>query len=50
MKLYLQELEKKGLTQKNSEGNKNQIILTKKGREFLDGYSQMKEFENTFGI
>lgn len=53
MKLYLEELIKKGLIGKNSsdESNKsNDIIITKKGKEFFVKYNQMKEFENTFGL
>lgn len=46
MKLYLEDLEKNMLMAKEG----GLIILTKKGREFLIQYSQMKEFEKTFGI
>ena len=50
MKLYLQELIGKGFIEKSSEGRKSFIVITKKGREFLVKYLQMKEFEKTFGI
>jgi len=49
MKLYLQELEKNELTIKNiKDGGK--IEITKKGRDLLSKYVQMKEFEKTFGL
>jgi predicted transcriptional regulator len=56
MKLYLQELEKSGLVQKSCTTEKGKSIakcmieITKKGRDFLGKYSQMREFEKTFGI
>jgi predicted transcriptional regulator len=50
MKLYLAELEKNRLTEKKIEGDKSMIEITKKGRDFLFKYSQMKEFEKTFGL
>ena len=57
MKIYLEELSKKKLIEKNSskkEGKKlkkgNFISLTKNGRDFLFQYIQMKEFEKTFGL
>lgn len=49
MKLYLDELMKKGLIQKSSSESKN-IAITKKGREFTIKYHQMKDFEDTFGL
>lgn len=45
MKGYLDELEKNKMIKKEE-----RIEITKKGREFLDKYSQLKEFEKTFGI
>jgi len=48
MKNYLDELSKQGLVKKNEE--KSVIEITKKGREFFVQYSQMKEFEKTFGL
>ena len=50
MKLYLKDLIKKGLIKKFEEGSKFLIIITDKGREFFNKYSQMKEFERTFGL
>jgi len=50
MKLYLQELMKNGLIAKDTSEEKLMIIITKKGREFFNQYSQMKEFESTFGL
>ena len=50
MKLYLQELEKGKLTEKESSDGKSMIVITKKGREFLAKYAQMREFEKTFGL
>ncbi len=56
MKLYLEELEKKGLvsksctTEKGREIAKCVIEITKKGRDFLAKYNQMREFEKTFGL
>ncbi|MBU1136331.1 MAG: winged helix-turn-helix domain-containing protein [Nanoarchaeota archaeon] len=51
MKLYLDELIKKSLVEKNSEDQKkSMIIITKKGRDFSAKYFQMKEFEKTFGL
>lgn len=49
MKIYLEELLKKGFISKND--SKNPLIeITKKGRDFSIKYSQMKEFEKTFGL
>ena len=50
MKAYLDELIKKKLVEKDSSGNENKIIITKNGRDFSLKYSQMKEFEKTFGL
>lgn len=49
MKLYLEELMKKGLVQKDNPESKN-IVITKKGRDFTIKYHQMKDFEDTFGL
>jgi len=59
MKLYLNDLIRGGLVEKSSlektsekgdSGKKSMIVITKKGREFLIKYSQIKEFEKTFGL
>jgi predicted transcriptional regulator len=50
MKLYLDELIEKGLIEKNSSDKVNEILITKKGRDFLIKYLQMKEFEDVFGL
>jgi len=50
MKLYLSELIEKGLAEKNSSEKANEIVITKKGRDFLLKYVQMKEFEDVFGL
>ncbi|MBU3913558.1 MAG: hypothetical protein KKB21_02705 [Nanoarchaeota archaeon] len=50
MKGYLQELEKGKLTDKETEAGKTKIVITKKGRDFLAKYAQMREFEKTFGL
>lgn len=50
MKLYLEDLIGKKLIEKKEEEGKIMIAVTNKGREFLAKYSQMKEFEETFGL
>lgn len=47
MKSYLNELTKNEMIQDNSE---NLIEITKKGRDFVLKFSQMREFEKTFGL
>lgn len=54
MKGYLEELEKKDLIMKD-DGKKGvsekiSIKITDNGRAFLFKYSEMKEFEKTFGL
>jgi len=49
MKLYLEELKKKGLTETDKSGN-GHIKITKAGVEFNMKYSQMKDLEKTFGL
>ena len=50
MNMYLGELVENGLLEKNCNGKKNEISITKKGNEFLVKYLQMKEFEDVFGL
>jgi len=50
MKIYLDNLIKTGLIEKNSEENKTKIRITKKGSDFFLKYNQMREFERTFGL
>jgi predicted transcriptional regulator len=49
MKIYLNELDKKGMIMTNN-GEDNKIRITKNGGEFFLKYSQMKELERTFGL
>ncbi len=49
MKGYLDDLLKNNLVKKSDE-KKTMIEITKKGRDFYTQYSQMKEFERTFGL
>jgi predicted transcriptional regulator len=50
MKLYLDDLISKGLIDNISADPKSPICITKKGRNFSVKYSQIKEFEETFGL
>ena len=50
MKIYLEDLIKRNLVKKESVKNKKIIVITKKGQEFSLKYSQMKAFEDTFGL
>lgn len=50
MKSYLEELERNKLAEKSQEEGKQKILITKKGRDFLEKYRQMKEFEQAFGL
>ncbi len=50
MKLYLNELYKKGLIKDNISSNKHLIQITKKGEDFSERYVQVREFEKTFGL
>jgi predicted transcriptional regulator len=54
MKVYLEELIKKGLIKKQDvskeDNTKKLILLTTKGLDFSMQYSKIKEFETTFGI
>jgi len=50
MKLYLQELIEKSLIKKVDSDGKIIIKLSEKGNDFLAKYSQIKEFEEAFGL
>jgi len=53
MKSYLDELEKGSLVKKVSaekDSSKILIEITPKGKEFTTKYSQVREFEKTFGL
>ena len=50
MKIYLEELKKKGLIEVSMSNNENKIRITKEGSNFISKYSQMKELEKTFGL
>lgn len=50
MKLYLEELIKNKLLESKSSGNRYFIHITKKGQNFSIKYTQIKEFERTFGL
>ena len=50
MTSYLEELGKNGLVENFQEKDKILLRITNKGREFFVQYSQMREFEKTFGL
>lgn len=50
MKIYLENLIKRGLIEKAITNTKTEIMLKKQGRDFLSRYNQMKELEKTFGL
>jgi len=50
MKIYLNELIKKKMVEKDFSGKEKKIAITGEGREFSLKYSRMKEFEKTFGL
>lgn len=50
MKIYLEDLEKGKMVEKEISGDKAVIAITKKGREFIGKYLQIREFEKTFGL
>ena len=50
MESYLSELVKNNLIEKNTSEKKHSIKVTKKGNDFLIKYTQIKEFEKTFGL
>ncbi len=49
MKIYLDTLTKKGLIGKET-GESKDILITKKGKDLIIKYMQMREFERTFGV
>ena len=50
MTLYLDDLIKNKLLETESFGNRHMINITKKGQNFSIKYTQIKEFEKTFGL
>ncbi len=50
MKSYLDELIKNGLLESKASENRFLIHITKKGQNFSIKYSQIREFEKTFGL
>jgi len=50
MKIYLEELKKKGLIETNISEDENKIRITKAGIDFNMKYAQMKDLEKTFGL
>ncbi|MFH1585232.1 MAG: winged helix-turn-helix domain-containing protein [archaeon] len=49
MKQYLDELYEKSFIE-NTDSKKPLIKITKKGKDFFQKYSQVREFEKTFGL
>lgn len=50
MKLYLNDLMKKGLVEMQPVNNKELVAVTKKGSDFYIQYLRVREFEKTFGL
>jgi len=50
MKIYLEELKKKGLIEADITSDDNKIRITRAGIEFNMKYAQMKDLEKTFGL
>jgi len=50
MSLYLQELIQAELVARTFIKDKQTLEITRKGRDFYVKYSQLKEFEKTFGL
>ena len=50
MKIYLEDLTKKGLIEITIKDKKNSMHITKKGQDFFLQYMRMREFERTFGL
>ncbi len=50
MKLYVEELEGKGLIEEKEVKDKKMFSITDKGFEFLASFRKVKEMEDAFGI
>ena len=50
MKLYVEELETKGLIEEKQLKEKKMFSITDKGFEFLASFRKVKEMEDAFGI
>ena len=50
MKLYVEELEGKGLIEEKEVKEKKMFSITDKGFEFLASFRKVKEMEDAFGI
>lgn len=50
MKSYLKDMKEKDLIRIEKNGRSKIIILTKKGKDFLNEYSRVREFEDAFGL
>ncbi len=50
MKSYLSELTEKKLIEEQQNKDKKELVILKKGKEFLVEIMRMKEFQNTFGL
>lgn len=50
MKMYVEELMKKGLMNEEKVKDKKMFCITEKGFEFLSSFRKIKEFEDAFGI
>lgn len=50
MTSYLKDLLKNGLIIDKRAEDRNLILITERGRDFFVKYSQVREFEKTFGL
>ena len=50
LKQYVNELIQKNMLEEKKEGNHIMILLKPKGKEFIEKYKKMREFQETFGI
>ncbi len=50
LKSYLEELLEKELVKKTNNKNRDYIIITEKGNDFLNKLREIKEFERAFGL